>query len=227
MMEPEPRGQDFRIADVLHDAWAYDPKLWRAGRMGVAEDFGPAVTLLLELLTERQISFAVVGGMAMLKYFEGRNTKDVDLLMETAHLDAMPEIDVRSRGEHFVRARFAEVSLDLLLTTNPLFAKVLRSDTTFKHFDDLPQRPIPCATVEGLLLLKLYSLPSLYRQGEFLRIGLYENDIASLLHVYRPAVEPLLGELKKHLAESDLKELKKLLPELQRRLKRHRFDKAP
>jgi hypothetical protein len=227
MMKPEPRGQDFRIADVLYDAWAYDPKLWRAGRMGVAEDFGPAVTLLLELLTQRRISFAVVGGMAMLKYFEGRNTKDVDLLMEAAHLDAMPEIDVRSRGEHFVRARFAEVSLDLLLTSNPLFAKVLRSHTTLKHFDDLPQQPIPCATVEGLLLLKLYSIPSLYRQGEFLRLGLYENDIASLLHVFHPAIEPLFAELSEHMIPSDLRELKRLLPGLQRRFERYQFDQTP
>jgi hypothetical protein len=226
-MKPEPRGPNFRIADVLYDAWAYDPKLWRPGRMGVAEDFGPAVTLLLELLMQRRISYAVVGGMAMLKYFEGRNTKDVDLLMAVEDLDSMPEIDIRSRGEHFIRGRFAEVSLDLLLTTNPLFDKVLRSYTTFKDYDDLPGQPIPCATVEGLLLLKLYSLPSLYRQGQYLRIGVYENDVASLLHVYRPAVEPLLAELAEHLTTSDLEELKRLVPELQQRLDRKRFDQDP
>jgi hypothetical protein len=47
-MEPELRGKDFRIGDVLHDAWAFDPKQWRGNQMGVAEDFGPAVTRLLE-----------------------------------------------------------------------------------------------------------------------------------------------------------------------------------
>ena len=33
--------------------------------------------------------------------------------------------------------------------------------------------------VEGLVLLKLYSRPSLYREGNFTRVGLYENDIAT------------------------------------------------
>jgi len=127
-MKPELRGKDFRIGDVLHDAWAFDPKLWRRDQMGVAEDFGPAVTRLLE--------------------------------------------------------------------------------------------PVPCATVEGLLLLKLYALPSLYRQGEFVRIGLFENDAASLLHAYRPQIEPLLAELGEHLSESDLAAVRTLVAELQRRFQR-------
>ena len=126
-MKPELRGKDFRIGDVLHDAWAFDPKLWRGDQMGVAEDFGPAVTLLLELLSERRVAYALVGGMAMLKYFEGRNTKDVDIIVAPSCLEDLPEIEVTARGEHFARARFAEVRLDLLLTTDPLFAKVLRS----------------------------------------------------------------------------------------------------
>ena len=216
-MKPELRGKDFRIGDVLHDAWAFDPKLWRGVQMGVAEDFGPAVTLLLELLAERHVAYALVGGMAMLKYFEGRNTKDVDLIVAPSCLEELPEIEVKARGEHFARARFAEVRLDLLLTTDPLFAKVLRSYAITHYFEDLPQQPVPCATVEGLVLLKLYALPSLYRQGEFLRVGLYENDVASLLHAYHPQIEPLLAELGEHLSDSDLAAVRTLVPELQRR----------
>jgi len=216
-MKPELRGKDFRIGDVLHDAWAFDPKLWRGDQMGVAEDFGPAVTLLLELLSERRVAYALVGGMAMLKYFEGRNTKDVDLIVAPSCLEDLPEIQVKVRGEHFAHARFAEVRLDLLLTTDPLFAKVLRTYTITHHFEDLPRQPVPCATVEGLVLLKLYALPSLYRQGELLRVGLYENDVASLLHEYRPQIEPLLAELGEHLSDSDLAAVRTLVPELQRR----------
>ncbi len=216
-MKPELRGKDFRMGDVLHDAWAFDPKLWRGDQMGVAEDFGPAVTLLLELLSERHVDYALVGGMAMLKYFEGRNTKDVDLIVAPSCLEDLPEIEVKARGEHFARARFAEVRLDLLLTTDPLFAKVLRTYTITHYFEDLPRQPVPCATVEGLVLLKLYALPSLYRQGEFLRVGLYENDVASLLHEYRPQIEPLLAELGEHLSDSDLAAVRTLVPELQRR----------
>lgn len=219
-MKPEPRGRDFRIGDVLHDAWAFDPKLWRGGRMGVAEDFSPAVALLLELLAERRVEYALAGGMAMLKVLEGRNTRDLDLLMTPRGIEALPEIEVRARAGHFVRGAFAEISVDLLLTSDPLFAKVLRSHVAAQHFDDLPHHPVPCATVEGLLLLKLYALPSLYRQGELLRVGLYENDVASLLHVYRPSVEPVIEELAKHLSASDLVEVRKLVAELQRRFER-------
>jgi len=216
-MKPELRGQDFRIGDVLHDAWAFDPKLWRGDQMGVAEDFGPAVTLLLELLSERHVAYALVGGMATLKYLEGRNTKDLDLIVAPSCLEDMPEIDVEAREEHFARARFAEVRLDLLLTTDPLFAKVLRSYTITHHFEDLPRQPVPCATVEGLVLLKLYALPSLYRQGDFVRIGLFENDVATLLHAYRPQIEPLLAELGEHRSDSDLATVRTLVAELQRR----------
>jgi hypothetical protein len=224
-MQPEPRGRDFRIGDVLHDAWAFDPKLWRGSRMGVAEDFSPAVALLFELLAARRVEYAVAGGMAMLKFLEGRNTKDLDLLMTPRGLEALPEIEVRARDGHFVRGSFAEVSVDLLPTSDPLFANVLRSHVAPQRFDDLPRQPVPCATVEGLLLLKLYALPSLYRQGELLRVGLYENDVASLLHVYRPEIEPVIEELAEHLTASDLGEVRRLVPELRRRFER-RFSRT-
>ena len=61
VMQPEQRGRDFRIGDVLHDAWAFDPKVWRGDRLGVAEDFSPAVALLLKLLAERRVEYAVAG----------------------------------------------------------------------------------------------------------------------------------------------------------------------
>jgi hypothetical protein len=52
---------------------------------------------------------------------------------------------------------------------------------------------------------------------------LYENDVATLLHVYRPQTEPLLTELREHLSESELNEVRKLVTDLQRRFDR-RFD---
>jgi hypothetical protein len=213
-MKLVPPSRQVRIGEVLHDAWAFDPKLWRGDQMGVAEDLTPAVALLFDLLEERRVEYALVGGLAVLHYLEGRNTKDIDLIMAPAGLDDMPEIVVESRHRTFVNTRFAGVRLDLLLTTDPLFAKVLRAYTSIERVDD---RPIPCATVEGLLLLKLYALPSLYRQGDFVRVGLYENDVASLLHSYRPRIDPLLAELGEHLSEPDLAAVGTLVPELQRR----------
>ena len=74
--------------------------------------------------------------------------------------------------------------------------------------------------MEGLLLLKLYALPSLYRQGNFARVGLYENDIATLLHAYRSPVEPLLDELTQHLSNSDMREFRAILHDIERHVQR-------
>jgi predicted nucleotidyltransferase len=82
------------------------------------------------------------------------------------------------------------------------------------------ERDIPCTTAEGLLLLKLYALPALYRQGNFARVGLYENDIATLVHAYRPDLERLFAELVPHLLVSEVKELRAIVAEVQQRVER-------
>jgi hypothetical protein len=73
------------------------------------------------------------------------------------------------------------------------------------------------ATVEGLLLLKLYALPSLYRQGNVARVGIYENDIAALLYYYPVDIAQLLQELGGYVSESDLGEIGVILENLQKR----------
>jgi hypothetical protein len=50
----------------------------------------------------------------------------------------------------------------LVQAVQDFFARVYQAYSTVQEFLD---RDIPLATVEGLLLLKLYALPSLYRQG--------------------------------------------------------------
>ena len=81
-------------------------------------------------------------------------------------------------------------------------------------------RNIPIATVEGLLLLKLYALPSLYRQGNFSRVGIYENDVATLIHDYQPNISELLTELSKYVNETDLAEINNIVADIQNRISR-------
>jgi hypothetical protein len=76
-----------------------------------------------------------------------------------------------------------ELQIYFLLTCHRLFKQVQKHHTTQHHF---AEQLIPCATVEGLLLLKMYALPSLYRQANFARVGIYEHDIASLMYSYQP-----------------------------------------
>ncbi len=175
------------------------------------------VARLFALLEERRVSYVLVGGVAMLQYVEGRNTEDLDLIMALSSLKSLPEIQVVQEEENFARARFHELKIDVLLTRNPLFEKVSRDYSGLRGF---AEREIRCASVEGLLLLKLYALPSLYRQGNFARVGLYENDIATLIQAYRPALNQIIEELQSHLSDADLKSIQDILAEIHGRIER-------
>ncbi len=169
------------------------------------------------LLEQRKIDYVLVGGIAILHYVEGRNTQDLDLLMSVSSLEKLPELKISSQDVYFVRASYNELQIDILLTKNPLFEKVHRGYTKVERFLD---RKIPLATVEGLLLLKLYALPSLYRQGNFVRVSIYENDIATLLHEYQPDVPALLSELSNYVNENDFSEIKSVVSDIQNRIRR-------
>lgn len=172
---------------------------------------------LFQLLHERKADFLLVGGIALLQYIEGRNTEDIDLIMALSALKKLPEIQIEKMDEYFAQGRFHELRIDILLTRNPLFNHVRQHCAATHHF---VERDLPCATVEGLLLLKLYALPSLYRQGDFTRVGLYENDIATLMHAHQPLLDPLFKELASHMSKTDLDSVKEIVAEIQQRLQR-------
>ena len=137
--------------------------------------------------------------------------------MALPSLKQLPEIRIASQDANFARGQYEELQLDILLTRNPLFDKIRQNYVAVQHF---VEQDIPCATVEGLLLLKLYALPSLYRQGNFARVGLFENDIATLIQAYRPQLEPLLDELAHHVSDTDLSATRDILAEIQQRIER-------
>jgi len=68
-----------------------------------------------------------------------------------------------------------------------------------------------------MLLLKLYALPSLYRQGNLVRAALYEADIFGLQQGADIDTESLLMILSKHLAAPDVDELRRILREQRER----------
>lgn len=176
-----------------------------------------AVGRLFALLEERRIDYLLVGGIALLTYVEGRNTEDIDLILAASSLDRLPEIRQVGREDAFVRGSFDGLQVDLLLTHNPLFEKVRREHATRRRF---VEREIPCATPEGLVLLKLYALPSLYRQGNLPRVALYETDLLTLLHRYPIDLQPLFDELASHLSATDLQALRKITDEIRDKIAR-------
>jgi hypothetical protein len=211
-----------RIAEIIRHATVFGPGSWEGQNLpGRDVNHGPPgdpngqaidrdVKALFALLKARDIAYLLVGGVAMLKYVEGRNTEDIDLLMSLPSLQRLPEIRVEDQQDFFVRGKFQTVRVDVLLTANPLFQTVQERFATTHRF---LEAEVPCATPEGLIVLKLYALPSLYRQGDFERVKVYESDISSLLFRYRPDTQPLLELLNHHMPEGQITELRKIVQE--------------
>jgi hypothetical protein len=218
-----PEGVSLRrVAQVLLDAWEADPRRWMNAPTELREGSPPAAMPvpqdamdLFRLLAERRVDYLLVVGLAMLTYVKGRNTKDVDLLMSVAALEQLPELKIEDRNDFFARGKFKSIQVDLLLTKNPLFKIVAEKFATKHPFDELS---VPMATVEGMILLKLFALPSLYRQFDWERIHVYEGDVKTLLALHKPATEPLFVLLERHVLPTDLTELKKIVSEEQQRV---------
>jgi hypothetical protein len=217
-----------RVAQVLLDAWEADPRRWMNGPSQLREEpAAPGAAMpvpqdaldLFRLLADRRVDYLLVGGMAMLTYVKGRNTKDVDLLLSLDASHQVPELEIRSRQDFLARAQFRSVQVDLLLTLNPLFKTVAERFATQHQFAELE---VPAATVEGLIVLKLYALPSLYRQFDMDRAALYENDITMLLANHSPAVEPLLDLAAREMEPGDREELRRIVLECGQRAERLR-----
>ena len=56
------------------------------------------VSRFFSLLSERQIDYVLVGGIALLQYVEGRNTEDIDLI---AGRHTRPAVKVDSEEDGF------------------------------------------------------------------------------------------------------------------------------
>lgn len=173
-----------------------------------------AAPRLFDLLDERGVEYVLVGGIAMLAYVQGRNTQDIDLIVSSADLAKVPEIRIEEQNAEFARARFGELQIDFLFINSKLFDNVRKKFVNTMRF---VEHDVRCASVEGLLLLKLYALPSLYRQARFEKVDQYENDVSSLLRLSKAPLEPLFAELTKHLLESDVAEIRRIVGEIQDR----------
>ncbi|MBU6401324.1 MAG: hypothetical protein KGS61_13495 [Verrucomicrobia bacterium] len=225
-----PEGVSLRrVAQVLRDAWEVGSHQWTDTPLQLREGRRPAPPApvpedameLFRLLAERRVGYLLVGGLAMLTYVQGRNTKDINLLLSLAALEKMPELEIRDRQDFFMRAQFRSVRVDLLLTTHPLFKTVEERFATKHRFAELE---VPATTVEGLIVLKLFALPSLYRQLDWDRVYVYESDIKILLAQFKPRVQPLFELLEPHILASDLKELREIVVEAQQRIARAEHD---
>jgi hypothetical protein len=75
-----PAPPKVSIGQVVRRAIVFNFRNWRGGPVN-ADPLPAAVTRLFTLLDERRIDYALVGGIALLQYVEGRNTEDIDLIL--------------------------------------------------------------------------------------------------------------------------------------------------
>lgn len=205
------------ITEVILNGIVFDPKKSEVLRAMDVQELVVAVRRLFALLEQRRIDYLLVGGVAMLVYVDGRNTQDIDLIIDADAFDTLPEIEIEDQNFDFARAHFGGLQVDLLLTRNQLFDRVRHDFAATCHF---AERDIPCATVEGLFLLKSFALPAMYRQGQFDRVEVYEHDLAMLIRDHQLDPSGLFDILAQHVSASDLCEIREIVAEMERRIER-------
>lgn len=213
-MSTRGRSGPVDIAEVLRDAHLGD--LRRLHEEPIEYDSLHGATVrLFALLEDHSIPYVLVGGMAMLQYVDGRNTRDIDLIMAFADLRRVPGLVIESSDKDFARASFDGVQINLRLTSNALFRAV---EKRFAGTRTFAEREIRTATPEGLVLLKLFALPSLYRQGDTVRAAIYETDVRVLLDRYEVSTEVVLAELAKHVLATDVVAIREILADIEARI---------
>lgn len=216
-LKPQPKITSKSIVEIVTNGLLFDPKNWQTSMSTPnSNQLLATIQRLFKTLAEKELSYVLVGGVAMLGYIEGRNTQDVNLIMARADGIAAGLV-LQVENQDFAQADFEGLRVDLLLTQNKVFRMIQTSHVQEVQFGE---DRIVSATPEGLVILKFYALPSLYRQGEFNRAALYETDILQLALNYPLSLENLLQIVKPYVLKSDFNELSEIMIDIQSRIKR-------
>lgn len=207
-----------RLAAILCYAKIFNPR--KSDSLVSESDFNQLITTIdrfFEVLNNSRVPYLLVGGIAMLTYVEGRNTQDIDLIMRRSDLKDFEQMIITDEDRNFIRADYQGLQVDLLLTQNPLFEQVQQQYATEIAWGS---RRVPCATPQGLVILKLYALPSLYRQGKTDRAALYETDILQLVYNYDIRLDSAIEIIDPHLIASDRFEIRDIALDIEQRMQR-------
>lgn len=111
------------IGQVIKNGILFDMKNWGSEPPDV-DQLPEVVEQLFDIFEQRQIDYLLVGGIALLSYVEGRNTQDIDFILDRADLNTISEIAISEENKDFARGRFGTLQIDCLLTRNALFRMV-------------------------------------------------------------------------------------------------------
>ncbi len=75
-----------------------------------------------------------MGGLALLQYVNGRNTRDIDLIFAVDDLPRIPDFTLREKNEWFGTGDCGSLRVDLLFTKNPLFAEIAKNHSAPRSF---------------------------------------------------------------------------------------------
>ncbi len=178
--------------------------------------------MLIALLETKGIDYALVGGVAMMALAPNvRATDDYDFIGRQSDFESISELSKVSSDKNFGRYRHNATIVDALFVENPVFAYALK---TYQADCAIANTTVRSLSPSGIALLKLYALPSLYLQGQHIRVATYEQDL-EVLFIVDPNIDDnaLLNFLSKHLVASQIAELKNTCQDIRQKLARKRF----
>ena len=112
------------ISEIVRNGILFDLKNWHQG-MSNLDNFEQIIDNLFNTLSERNINYLLVGGVALLSYVEGRNTQDIDLILSRSELEALPEVAIAEENKDFI--------INQLIQEEEQFAKTLeKGEKEFK-----------------------------------------------------------------------------------------------
>ncbi len=208
------------IKEIIYSANAFNTRNWFNDYKMNSDNLPKSVDSFLKLLSQNKIDIVIVGGIALLSYMQDRNTQDLDLIVSKADFYKISaSLKVVESDENFANCEtFDGLKVDFLFTDNAIFNYVKKA---FCQKRDYQEGSFYIATVEGLVLMKLYAWADLYFNGKLFNDKYlltkslrYKNDIEVLLLNYEIDLTPLKRILKKNLEASKFGLVENLIKQL-------------
>ena len=208
------------IKEIIYSANAFNTRNWFNDYKMNADNLPKSVDKFLKLLSQNKIDIVIVGGIALLSYMQDRNTQDLDLIISKADFYKIsPSLKVLESDDNFANCEtFDGLKVDFLFTDNAIFNYVKKAFCQQRAYQE---GVFYIATVEGLVLMKLYAWADLYLNGNLFNDKFlltkslrYKNDIEVLLLNYEIDLIPLKRILKKNLEASKFDLVENLIKQL-------------
>lgn len=208
------RTHQLAICQSIYDANAFNIQNWKNG-FPIDYDMLPElVTKFLNLLEEKQVDFAIVGGIAYLAYIQDRNTKDLDILLSVTELEKIiDDVEIINQDANFANAIFEGMRVDFLKTSNAIFEYVKEYETTNYDFEE---GLYPIATITGLILMRFDAIIDLYQKGKFNKIIRYESDLQFLTINFEVDWKHIWKISEKFFTNGQIAEFQKMIVEWQK-----------